>query len=159
MGKLDCPVHLQRSGYKLHRHPSNLTLMASLSRLSSRMMASSKSSGASQRLAALSRQFSSSPATQFEVKKLGVIGAGQMGLGIALVAAQRAGVPVTLVDTNQASIDKGLAFADKLLAKDVSKQRITQSESDTIRELLKPSTTMDYLSEVDFVIEAVPEIP
>ncbi len=42
------------------------------------MMASSKSSGASQRLAALSRQFSSSPATQFEVKKLGVIGAGQM---------------------------------------------------------------------------------
>jgi len=48
---------------------------------------------------------------------------------------------------------------DKLLAKDVSKQRITQSESDTIRELLKPSTTMDSLSEVDFVIEAVPEIP
>lgn len=94
-----------------------------------------------------------------EVKRLGVVGAGQMGLGIALVAAQRAGVPVTLVDTNQASIDKGLAFADKLLAKDVSKQRITQSESDTIRELLKPSTTMDSLSEVDFVIEAVPEIP
>ncbi|PVH85438.1 hypothetical protein DL98DRAFT_650868 [Cadophora sp. DSE1049] len=106
------------------------------------------------------RCFSSSPmlAAQ-EVKRLGVVGAGQMGLGIALVAAQRAGVPVTLVDTNQASIDKGLAFADKLLAKDVSKQRITQSESDTIRELLKPSTTMDSLSEVDFVIEAVPEIP
>ncbi|KAH7393150.1 3-hydroxyacyl-CoA dehydrogenase [Cadophora sp. MPI-SDFR-AT-0126] len=107
-----------------------------------------------------SRCFSSSPipAAQ-EVKRLGVVGAGQMGLGIALVAAQRAGVPVTLVDTNQASIDKGLAFADKLLAKDVSKQRITQSESDTIRELLKPSTIMDSLSEVDFVIEAVPEIP
>ena len=35
------------------------------------------------------------------------------GLGIALVAAQRAGVPVTLVDTNQASIDKGLKFAGK----------------------------------------------
>ncbi|KAG4430067.1 hypothetical protein IFR05_014457 [Cadophora sp. M221] len=106
------------------------------------------------------RCFSSSPmlAAQ-EVKRLGVVGAGQMGLGIALVAAQRAGVPVTLVDTNQASIDKGLAFADKLLAKDVSKQRITQSESDTIRELLKPSTSMDSLSEVDFVIEAVPEIP
>ncbi|CZT06067.1 hypothetical protein WAI453_005217 [Rhynchosporium graminicola] len=94
-----------------------------------------------------------------EVKKLGVIGAGQMGLGIALVAAQRAGVPVTLVDTNQTSIDKGLAFAEKLLAKDVSKQRITQSQSDSIRELLKSSTSMDSLSEVDFVIEAVPEIP
>merc|ERR1712230_172828 len=129
MGKLDCPVHGERSGYKLHRHPSNLTLMASLSRLSSRMMASSKSSGASQRLAALSRQFSSSPATQFEVKKLGVIGAGQMGLGIALVAAQRAQVPVKLIDNSQASIDKGMKFADKLLSKDVSKQKITQDDA------------------------------
>jgi hypothetical protein len=79
-----------------------------------------------------SRCFSSSPiSTAQEVKRLGVIGAGQMvrlsasafpsahltkrqGLGIALVAAQKAGVPVTLVDTNQASIDKGLKFAGKM---------------------------------------------
>ncbi|PSS10721.1 hypothetical protein M430DRAFT_61125 [Amorphotheca resinae ATCC 22711] len=107
-----------------------------------------------------SRCFSSSPiAAAQEVKRLGVIGAGQMGLGIALVAAQKAGVPVTLVDTNQASIDKGLKFADKLLAKDVSKERITQEQSDKIRSLLGPTTTMDSLSDVDFVIEAVPEIP
>ncbi|KAH6684328.1 3-hydroxyacyl-CoA dehydrogenase [Halenospora varia] len=107
-----------------------------------------------------SRCFSSTPnvAAQ-DVKRLGVIGAGQMGLGIALVAAQRAGVPVTLVDTNQASIDKGLKFADKLLAKDVTKERITQEQSDKIRSLLSPTTNMDSLSEVDFVIEAVPEIP
>lgn len=80
-----------------------------------------------------SRCFSSSPiAAVQEVKRLGVIGAGQMvmraspsssiatngyqGLGIALVAAQKAGVPVTLVDTNQASIDKGLKFAGNFLA-------------------------------------------
>ena len=66
-----------------------------------------------------------------EVKRLGVIGAGQMacddkasleyllmalqGLGIALVAAQKAGVPVALVDTNQASIDKGLKFAGRTM--------------------------------------------
>ncbi|KAK2628663.1 hypothetical protein QTJ16_001766 [Diplocarpon rosae] len=106
------------------------------------------------------RCFSSSPilAAQ-EVKRLGVIGAGQMGLGIALVAAQKAGVPVTLVDNNQASIDKGLSFADKLLAKDVTKKRITQDESDSIRALLTPSTTLSSLASVDFVIEAVPEIP
>ncbi|KAI6714998.1 hypothetical protein B2J93_732 [Marssonina coronariae] len=106
------------------------------------------------------RRFSSSPvlAAQ-EVKRLGVVGAGQMGLGIALVAAQKAGVPVTLVDTNQASLDKGLSFADKLLAKDVTKKRITQDESDSIRALLMPSTTLSSLSSVDFVIEAVPEIP
>lgn len=78
------------------------------------------------------QRFSSSqaPGTAAEVRRLGVVGAGQMvcdnelgshatsfftyvlqGLGIALVAAQKAGVSVTLVDTSQASIDKGLRFA------------------------------------------------
>lgn len=102
------------------------------------------------------RQYSSSSTP---VKRLGVVGAGQMGLGIALVAAQRAQVPVTLVDTSQASLDKGLKFADKLLAKDVSKERITQEQADLARSNLFPSTSIDPLSEVDFVIEAVPEIP
>ncbi|KAK8856453.1 3-hydroxyacyl-CoA dehydrogenase [Apiospora arundinis] len=104
------------------------------------------------------RQFSST-SSRYAVNKLGVIGAGQMGLGIALVAAQRAGVPVTLIDTSQASLDKGLGFAEKLLAKDVSKQRITQEQADKARSLLTSSTSIDNLSEVDFVIEAVPEIP
>ncbi|KFY89147.1 hypothetical protein V500_05933 [Pseudogymnoascus sp. VKM F-4518 (FW-2643)] len=85
------------------------------------------------------RTFSSSPIVAAgAVKRLGVIGAGQMGLGIALVAARNAGVPVTLLDTSQASIDKGLKFAG-------------------IR--LTSTTSMDDLSSVDFVIEAVPEIP
>ncbi|KAI8623794.1 3-hydroxyacyl-CoA dehydrogenase [Xylariaceae sp. FL1651] len=106
------------------------------------------------------RHFSSSSVRNAaEVKRLGVIGAGQMGLGIALVAAQRAGVPVTLVDSSQASLDKGLAFADKLLAKDVSKSRITQEQADEARSKLIPTTSIEDLSDVDFVIEAVPEIP
>ncbi|EOD46105.1 putative 3-hydroxybutyryl- dehydrogenase protein [Neofusicoccum parvum UCRNP2] len=94
-----------------------------------------------------------------EVKKLGVIGAGQMGLGIALVAAQKAQLPVKLVDTSQASIDKGLKFADKLLEKDVSKQRISKDDATAARERLSSATTLDGLADVDFVIEAVPEIP
>ncbi|KAK4219339.1 3-hydroxyacyl-CoA dehydrogenase [Rhypophila decipiens] len=102
---------------------------------------------------------SSSRSAAVEVKRIGVVGAGQMGLGIALVAAQRAQVPVTLVDSSQASLDKGLAFAEKLLAKDVSKSRITQEQADSARSLLTPSTTLDDLSSVDFIIEAVPEIP
>ncbi|KAL8755817.1 MAG: hypothetical protein Q9199_003382 [Rusavskia elegans] len=94
-----------------------------------------------------------------EVKRLGVVGAGQMGLGIALVAAQKAQIPVTLVDSSQASIDKGLKFADKLLEKDVSKDRITRDEATATRSRLFPTTEMGDLSTADFVIEAVPEIP
>lgn len=82
-----------------------------------------------------------------------------MGLGIALVAAQKAGLPVTLVDSSQKSLDKGLGFADKLLAKDVSKARISQEDADAARARLTPVTTFDALADVDFVIEAVPEIP
>lgn len=82
-----------------------------------------------------------------------------MGLGIALVAAQKAQVDVTLIDTSQASIDKSLKFADQLLAKDVSKNRLTQAEATASRERLSTSTQMTDLSTADFVIEAVPEIP
>ncbi|KAI2622167.1 3-hydroxyacyl-CoA dehydrogenase [Hypomontagnella submonticulosa] len=106
------------------------------------------------------RQFSSSSARYAaEVKSLGVLGAGQMGLGIALVAAQKAGVPVTLVDSSKASLDKGIGFAEKLLSKDVSKSRITQEQADEARSRLLPTTSIEELSKVDFVIEAVPEIP
>lgn len=58
------------------------------------------------------RQFSSTASrAAAHVNSVGVVGAGQMGLGIALVAAQRAGVSVTIIDSSQASIDKGLSFA------------------------------------------------
>ncbi|KAI1405698.1 3-hydroxyacyl-CoA dehydrogenase [Hypoxylon fuscum] len=106
------------------------------------------------------RHFSSSQARYAaQVKSLGVLGAGQMGLGIALVAAQRASVPVTLVDSSQASLDKGIAFAEKLLSKDVSKSRITQEQADEARSKLSLTTAIEELANVDFVIEAVPEIP
>ncbi|PPJ55286.1 hypothetical protein CBER1_04274 [Cercospora berteroae] len=81
-----------------------------------------------------------------------------MGLGIALVAARAAGVPVTLVDNSQKSLDKGLSFADKLLSKDVSKHKLSQEDANAIRARLAGSTSMDDLSNVDMVIEAVPEI-
>ncbi|OAA68768.1 3-hydroxybutyryl-dehydrogenase [Niveomyces insectorum RCEF 264] len=110
---------------------------------------------------AAGRRFSTTPhrAAAAEIKHLGVVGAGQMGLGIALVAAQKAAVPVTLVDQSQAALDKGLAFADKLLAKDVGKGRLSQADADAARARLVPATSLDALGAVDFVIEAVPEIP
>lgn len=56
------------------------------------------------------RAFSSSARTLRSVQKLGVLGAGQMGLGIALVAAKVAQTPVTLVDSSEKSLEKGMAF-------------------------------------------------
>ncbi|KAI1435940.1 3-hydroxybutyryl-CoA dehydrogenase [Xylaria sp. CBS 124048] len=111
-------------------------------------------------LATQFRHFSSSPVRNAaEPKHLGVIGAGQMGLGIALVAARHAGVAVTLVDSSQAALDKGLAFADHLLAKDVTKNRMTKAEATEVRSKLTSTLSINDLSNVDFVIEAVPEIP
>ena len=81
-----------------------------------------------------------------------------MGLGIALTASRMAGVPVTVIDNSQASLDKGLSFADKLLEKDVKKAKLSQSDADAARARLKASTKMEDLGEVDMVIEAVPEI-
>ena len=72
------------------------------------------------------------------------------------MAAQKAHVPVTIVDSSQASIDKALKFADKLLEKDISKKRISETEASAVRERLSTSTSMDSLAEADFVIEAVP---
>ena len=63
------------------------------------------------------------------------------------------------MDNSQQSLDKGLAFADKLLAKDVSKQKITEEVAKATRDRLKGTTQMSDLSDVDMVIEAVPEIP
>lgn len=102
----------------------------------------------------------------------------KQGLGIALVAALKAKVPVTLVDKSPQSLEKGLSFAGssrmticqlylyaltqepgKLLAKDVSKSRITQMEADAAWARITPTTLIEELSDVDFVIEAVPEIP
>ncbi|THC95754.1 hypothetical protein EYZ11_004751 [Aspergillus tanneri] len=112
-----------------------------------------------QGLAIASRAFTTSSAAQAaEVNKLGVIGAGQM-VGIALVAAQKAQVPVTLIDNSQSSLDKGLKFADKLLEKDIAKERLTRDAADTVRSRITTSLKLDDLSSVDFVIEAVPEIP
>jgi 3-hydroxybutyryl-CoA dehydrogenase len=65
-------------------------------------------------------------------------------------------VPVQIIDSSQASIDKGLKFADKLLEKDVGKGRISKEDAIAARERLTTSTKIEDLSEVDFVIEAVP---
>ncbi|HBA42751.1 MAG TPA: 3-hydroxyacyl-CoA dehydrogenase, partial [Alphaproteobacteria bacterium] len=72
-------------------------------------------------LAKGARRPSDEPAS--EVRKVGILGAGMMGSGIAYVSAQ-AGMEVVLLDTDQANAEKGKAYSDKLLSKAVEKGRM-----------------------------------
>ncbi|KAI9229815.1 MAG: 3-hydroxyacyl-CoA dehydrogenase, partial [Piptocephalis tieghemiana] len=89
---------------------------------------------------------------------VGVLGAGQMGVGIALVAARYAKLPVTLVDISEKQLEKGMNFMDRLLAKDVSKEKLTEAEASSIRERIQVgSGGMSDFKESDIVIEAISE--
>jgi 3-hydroxybutyryl-CoA dehydrogenase len=90
------------------------------------------------------------------IKKAMVIGAGQMGSGIAQVTAQ-AGFEVYLHDANEAALDNGLERIEKLLTRAVDKERITQEEKDATTNRLKRAASIEKASECDIVIEAVVE--
>lgn len=89
-----------------------------------------------------------------KVKDIGVIGAGQMGHGIALVAAQ-AGYNVILRDITKELVDKGLQRIDKFLGKSVEKGKITEEEKKKILSRIKGTTEVEYIKNVDLVIEAI----
>lgn len=83
-----------------------------------------------------------------------------MGLGIAIVIAAVAKTPVTLVDASESALSKGQAFMKKLLDKDVAKNKITQEQADATRSLITFSSDLDNaFGKVDFLVEAIPEIP
>jgi len=87
-----------------------------------------------------------------EVKKAAVIGAGTMGGGIAMNFAN-AGIPVTLIDMNQAAVDKGLATIRKNYAATVSKGRLKQEDMDKRLGLIKSS--IELPPDADIYVEAV----
>lgn len=83
-----------------------------------------------------------------------------MGLGIAIVIANVAKTPVTLVDASEHALAKGQAFMKKLLEKDIAKGKITQEQADTTKSLITFSSDIAKgFGDADFVIEAIPEIP
>lgn len=90
----------------------------------------------------------------FQVKKLGILGAGMMGAGIAYVSAQ-AGMEVVLLDTDQANAEKGKAYSEKLLAKQLERGKTTKEKVDALLARIKPTTNYDDLKGADLVIEAV----
>ncbi len=88
--------------------------------------------------------------------KFGVIGAGQMGSGIAQVAAQ-AGFKVVLRDVDETSLERGVAGIQKSLEKFVEKVKLEPSERDLILGRIQTTTQLDDFAECDLVVEAILE--
>ena len=95
-----------------------------------------------------------------EIKKVGVLGCGLMGSGIAQVAAM-AGFDVTVLEVEQKFLDKGFAGIEKSLAKFAEKPPekggITAQQKDAARARLKGTTRREDLADCDIIIEAVIE--
>lgn len=90
------------------------------------------------------------------VQKIMVIGAGQMGSGIAQVCAQ-AGYRVLLNDLKPEIVERGLSVIKKNLSRQVEKERITAEQMEQIIGDLTPSTDLNDAKDVDLVIEAAVE--
>ncbi len=100
----------------------------------------------------LSRRPAGPPKSQ--VRRLGILGAGMMGAGVAYVSA-RAGMDVVLLDSTTELAEKGKDYSRQLLAKDVGRGKRTQADADAILARIKPTSSYDDLAGADLVIEAV----
>ena len=91
-----------------------------------------------------------------EIKTLGVVGAGQMGSGIAQVAATY-GLKVVMNDIAKEFVDKGFAAIENNLSRMVKKEKISSEDKSNIISRIKGSIDVSDMKEVDFVVEAAIE--
>lgn len=87
-------------------------------------------------------------------QKVGVLGAGMMGQGIAYSSAM-AGIQVVLKDISVEAAEKGKAYTEKLLAKRVAKGRMTEEKKQAVLDLILPTASNEDLQGCDLIIEAV----
>ena len=92
------------------------------------------------------------------IERIAVLGAGQMGNGIAQVAAC-AGYEVVMIDIKQNYLDNGLAAIENSLSRVVKKERMTQQDAEKAISLISTSTEKTSAADADLVVEAIPEIP
>lgn len=90
------------------------------------------------------------------IQRVGVIGAGTMGNGIAQACAVK-GISVVMVDIQQAAVDKGLATVSSSLDRLIKKEAMTEAEKSKALSLIQGSTRYEELAKVDLVIEAATE--
>jgi 3-hydroxybutyryl-CoA dehydrogenase len=91
-----------------------------------------------------------------QIEKVGVVGAGLMGHGIAQVAAQ-SGYAVVLREVDEATLAKGIGKIEKQLARAVEKERLSQSQADEVRARIEGTVHYRDLGDCDLVIEAITE--
>ncbi|MBF6087629.1 enoyl-CoA hydratase/isomerase family protein [Nocardia cyriacigeorgica] len=89
-----------------------------------------------------------------EIKKVGVLGAGMMGAGIAYVSA-KAGYEVVLKDVTLEAAERGKGYSEKIEAKALSRGKTTEEKSKALLDRIKPTADAADFAGVDFVIEAV----
>ncbi|MFZ1480001.1 MAG: 3-hydroxyacyl-CoA dehydrogenase NAD-binding domain-containing protein [Paracoccaceae bacterium] len=92
------------------------------------------------------------------VKKLGVLGAGMMGAGIAHVAAL-AGIEVVLIDSTQEAADRGRAHSEAILDKGIARKKVTPEKKAEVLARITATTDYAALKGVDLIVEAVFEDP
>lgn len=90
----------------------------------------------------------------YQTKKVGVLGAGMMGAGIAYVSA-KAGIDVVLLDTTMENADKGKTYSENLLDKAIAKGRSNDSKKQSLLDKIQTTTDYADLADCDLVIEAV----
>jgi 3-hydroxybutyryl-CoA dehydrogenase len=91
-----------------------------------------------------------------DIKRIGVIGAGTMGSGIAQVSAV-SGFDVVMIDINEQAVKRGTDSIAKSLGRLLSKQKITQADLDAAQGRIKSGTRFDDLKDCDILIEAATE--
>ncbi|WP_420336072.1 3-hydroxyacyl-CoA dehydrogenase NAD-binding domain-containing protein [Roseibium sp.] len=89
-----------------------------------------------------------------KIRKVGILGAGFMGAGIAYVSAN-AGIDVVLIDRDQEAADKGKAHSDELMSKAIKRGRASAEQKDKLLARITPTTDYEALADCDLVIEAV----
>jgi 3-hydroxybutyryl-CoA dehydrogenase len=90
------------------------------------------------------------------MKRIGVIGTGTMGCGIALIASQKR-CDVVFQNRNQESVDRGLVQIQKSLERLVSRDKLTQHQAEGVIERIQPTVALEDLKGCDIVIESAPE--
>ncbi|HPB72678.1 MAG TPA: 3-hydroxyacyl-CoA dehydrogenase NAD-binding domain-containing protein, partial [Phycicoccus sp.] len=90
-----------------------------------------------------------------KVTKVGIVGAGLMASQLAMLFAQRLGVPVVMTDLDQERVDKGVAYVHGEIGKLRGKGRISQDKANFLTGLVTGATSKEGFADADFVIEAV----